>query len=68
VKARDGERKARERLAAIEYGRTIQVAHQEWRENNVAATLAMLDRTPADLRGWEWRFIHRLCHADLMTL
>src|SRR5262249_37969862 len=37
VTAREGERRAREQLAAIEYGRTVEVAHQEWRENNVAA-------------------------------
>jgi tRNA A-37 threonylcarbamoyl transferase component Bud32 len=66
--ARDGERKAREQLAAVEYGRTMQVAHQEWRDNNVAATVALLDGTPAELRGWEWRYVHRLCHSDLLTL
>jgi tRNA A-37 threonylcarbamoyl transferase component Bud32 len=68
VMARDGEKKAREQLAAVEYGRTMQVAHQEWRENNVSATVALLDRTRADLRGWEWRYVHRLCHSDLLTL
>src|SRR5215471_15081226 len=46
----------------------MQVAHQEWRENNVPATLALLDGTRADFRGWEWRYLHRLCHADLLTL
>ena len=46
----------------------MEVAHQEWRENNVAATLALLDSTRADLRGWEWRYVHRLCHSDLLTL
>jgi WD40 repeat protein/tRNA A-37 threonylcarbamoyl transferase component Bud32 len=66
--ARDGERTAREQLAAVEYGRTVQVAHQEWRENNVGATVALLDSTQADLRGWEWRYVHRLSHSDLLTL
>jgi WD40 repeat protein/tRNA A-37 threonylcarbamoyl transferase component Bud32 len=68
VAARDAERKAREQLAAVEYGRTIEVAHQKWRENKVAAALALLDSTRADLRGWEWRYVHRLCHSDLLTL
>ena len=54
--------------SGVEYGRTMQVAHQEWRENNVAATLALLDSTRPDLRGWEWRYVHRLCHSDLLTL
>jgi WD40 repeat protein len=46
----------------------LQVAHQEWREGNVVAAVALLDSTRADLRGWEWRFGHRLCHSDLLTL
>ena len=76
--ARDGPRgekaaraeaeRQREKFERFEYGRTMQVAHQEWRENNVAATLALLDSTRADLRGWEWRYVHRLCHSDLLTL
>ena len=72
--AREGEAKAkrqavdaREKLAAVEYGRTMQVAYQEWRENNVGAALALLDSKRADFRGWEWRYLHRLCHADIIT-
>jgi hypothetical protein len=60
--ARDGEAKAREvaeqlgeKVARLEYGRTMEVAHQEWREANVGTTLALLEGTRADLRGWEWR-------------
>jgi WD40 repeat protein/serine/threonine protein kinase len=73
--ARDGEAKAkreaedaREKLAAVEYGRTMQVAHQEWRDNNLPVTLALLDSTRADLRGWEWRYVSRLCRSELLTL
>ena len=46
------------------YGRTVQVAYQEWREGNVSASRALLESTRADLRGWEWRYVHRLCHSD----
>src|SRR5262249_25275086 len=67
-KARDGERtaraeaeKARDLFIHFEYGRTIQVAHQEWRDNNVAGALTLLNGTREDLRGWEWHYIHRLC-------
>jgi hypothetical protein len=73
--AREGEKTARreaedarEKLAVVEYGRTMQLAHQEWRDNDVAAALVLLERTRPDLRGWEWRYLHRLCHADLLTL
>jgi eukaryotic-like serine/threonine-protein kinase len=58
----------REKFERFDYGRIIQVAHQEWLESNVPATLALLDSTRADLRGWEWRYVHRLCHSDLLTL
>jgi WD40 repeat protein len=58
----------RERVERFDYARTIQVAHQDWRENNVPAALALLESTLADLRGWEWRYIHRLCHSNLLTL
>jgi eukaryotic-like serine/threonine-protein kinase len=66
--ARDGEKSARDRLAAVEYGRTMEVAHQEWREGNVGATQSLIESTPPSLRGWEWRYVNRLCHADLLTL
>lgn len=66
--ARDAEKETREKLAVFEYGRTIQVAYDAWRDNNVAATLALLDGTRKDLRGWEWRYVHRLCHSDLLTI
>ena len=67
-KARAEAERQREKFERSDYGRTIEVAHQEWRENNVPATLALLDSTRPDLRGWEWRYVHRLCHSDLLTL
>ena len=67
-KARDEVAMTREALAGVEYGRTVEVAHQEWRENNVATTLNLLNATRKDLRGWEWRYVDRLCHLDLLTL
>jgi eukaryotic-like serine/threonine-protein kinase len=66
--ARDREKSARDRLAVVEYGRTMEVAHQEWREGNVGATLRLIETTPTSQRGWEWRYVNRLCHADLLTL
>jgi WD40 repeat protein/tRNA A-37 threonylcarbamoyl transferase component Bud32 len=68
VMARDGEQKSRERLAATEYGRTIQLAQEACRDDDVITAMALLDATPTDLRGWEWRFIHRLCHSELLTI
>jgi WD40 repeat protein/serine/threonine protein kinase len=73
--ARDGEKTARaevfrekEKLAAFEYGRTMRVVLQECGDNNILAARGLLDGTRKDLRGWEWDYLHRLCHADLLTL
>jgi hypothetical protein len=59
---------AHDKLARVEYGRSIQIAYQAWRDNNLVRTLALLDGTRPDLRGWEWRYVHRLCHPELLTL
>ncbi len=74
-KAREGEARARaeverqrENVERINYGRTIEVAHQKWRENKIAAARSLLDGTRADLRGWEWRYVDRLCHSELLSL
>ncbi|MBA4068002.1 MAG: serine/threonine protein kinase, partial [Isosphaera sp.] len=61
------EQDALENLARFEYGRTVQVAHQEARDN-AAVALALLESTRPDLRGWEWRYVHRLCHGQRLTL
>jgi tRNA A-37 threonylcarbamoyl transferase component Bud32 len=66
--ARAEAERQREKFERFEYGQTIQVAHREWHEDNVPAALALLERTRVDLRGWEWRYVHRLCHSELLTL
>jgi WD40 repeat protein len=68
VEARDGEARARATLARVEYGRTMEVALQEWRDNNPAATRALLESIQAEFRGWEWRYLQRLCHSELLEL
>jgi WD40 repeat protein/tRNA A-37 threonylcarbamoyl transferase component Bud32 len=59
---------AGEKSSRAEYGRTIEAAHQEWRDGNRVASLALLDSTRSDLRGWEWAYVKRLWevrHIDL---
>jgi WD40 repeat protein len=72
--ARAGEAGARqevervlERLARVNYGRTIQVAYQLWKDNKIAEARTLLAGTREGLRGWEYDYVHRLCHADLVT-
>jgi F0F1-type ATP synthase membrane subunit b/b' len=67
-KAEGEVREARDKVARVEYGRTMQVAHQEWRENNRAASLALLKGTNPGLRGWEWRYVQKLWGDELLSL
>ncbi|WP_422926993.1 WD40 repeat domain-containing serine/threonine-protein kinase [Singulisphaera sp. PoT] len=51
----------------------IALAESEWRNNNVAGAEVLLEKClPAsgrtDLRGWEWYYLRKLSHADLLTL
>jgi hypothetical protein len=68
VNARDQLAREQEKLAILEYGRTVQVALQEWRENNVAGALQLLNGTRKEFRGWEWDYVHRLCNGQIRTL
>jgi WD40 repeat protein len=66
--ARKAVERERAKLAVVEYGRSMEVALQEYREHNASAAVAVLDQTNPALRGWEYRYVHRLCHFDLLTL
>ncbi len=39
-----------------------------WREGNMVGVEKLLDECPPDRRGWEWYYLKRLCHTDLLTL
>jgi eukaryotic-like serine/threonine-protein kinase len=73
--ARQGEEVARtkaetlaEKLAHVEYGLTMQLAREEWRDSNIYRASELLTSTMPEYRGWEWQYVHRLCHPDLITL
>jgi WD40 repeat protein len=55
------------------YAAHIGLARRYWEENRVDQVLDLLRRTTprpgeSDLRGWEWDYQDRLCHAELRTL
>ncbi|MBM3983774.1 MAG: hypothetical protein FJ304_26605, partial [Planctomycetes bacterium] len=56
----------REKLASVEYGRTIQVAHQECLANNQEGARALLDGTRQDFRKWEWHYVNHLANSGLL--
>jgi WD40 repeat protein len=73
--ARSAEESQRQRLEtvlsdkeSILYFNRIVLAEREWSANNVGRVLELLQDCPAELRGWEWRYLNRLCHVDLRTL
>lgn len=65
--ARDAEQLAREQVARIAYGRTMQVAYQLWQDGDIGASRKLLQVTNPHRRGWEWRYVHRLCNPSLVT-
>jgi hypothetical protein len=68
TRARQNVQAALEREARLHYFNRFVLAEREWAPNNVQRAEALLEECPPDLRGWEWRYLKRLCHAELMTL
>ena len=50
------------------YLNRVKLAQQYWAGDNVAQSRRMLDTCPVEQRGWEWRYLDRLHHGDLLTL
>jgi WD40 repeat protein/tRNA A-37 threonylcarbamoyl transferase component Bud32 len=67
VEKRESE-SARARLAEVSYLHQVGWAHQEGQDASVARAEQLLHSCPPEMRGWEWRYVRRLCHSDLCTL
>src|SRR5262249_43270621 len=72
-RAKEQERRAKELARRQLYAAEIHLAHQAWQNANVGRALDLLRGAKpggpdGDLRGFEWRYLWRLCHADLLTL
>jgi WD40 repeat protein len=64
-------KQTQEALARAEthlYYNRINLASQYWHGGKIGTAELTLDACPANLRQWEWRYLKRLCHADLLTL
>jgi WD40 repeat protein/serine/threonine protein kinase len=76
---RDGVKALNEKLAAKEqqlqrtlYAAHMNVAQQSWETNNLVRLRELLEQhrpksAESDLRGFEWYYLYRLCHAELLT-
>jgi WD40 repeat protein/serine/threonine protein kinase len=63
--------RSRNELENAVYADNINLADHAIEADHLTAARSILDRcTPAhgrpDLRGWEWHYLNRLCHADLL--
>jgi WD40 repeat protein/tRNA A-37 threonylcarbamoyl transferase component Bud32 len=68
-------REAKERAEAAvaqaemyQYFHHIARAHAAWRDGNMGEVEKLLDACPTERRNWEWHYLQRLCHTDLLTL
>src|SRR5262249_46260951 len=58
----------------FQYAANMNQAHRAWQEGEISRTLEILEEHrpkqlgDEDLRGFEWFYTWRLCHADLRTL
>jgi eukaryotic-like serine/threonine-protein kinase len=66
--ARKNEAEQRQTADTYRYFYQIALAHANWRDCNVGRVDPLLDSCPADHHHWEWHYLKRLAHADLLTL
>jgi WD40 repeat protein/serine/threonine protein kinase len=50
------------------YQNHVLSAQSELDENDLGQAEAQLDECPPDKRGWEWHFLKRQCHPELLSL
>jgi eukaryotic-like serine/threonine-protein kinase len=61
-----GQALTRDRRTA--HNRRIVLAEREFDRGNLRSAEQVLDECDPSLRGWEWRYLKRQCHRDLLTL
>jgi WD40 repeat protein len=64
----DAEVRTRKVLELQLYYQRIALAERERAADNLNRVNELLAACPESLRGWEWYFLRRLCHADPLTL
>jgi eukaryotic-like serine/threonine-protein kinase len=69
--ATDAAQRARDALQVANrnlYFQQVSLAHQAWRAENPELTRRLLNRCSAESRGWEWNYLWRTCHGELLSL
>jgi serine/threonine protein kinase len=62
--AREDLKRTNDRERVDAYFRRTALAHAALSVNNLGGALRLLGECPEDLRGWEWRYLMRLCRVD----
>ena len=70
---RDEVRALNDRLQRTLYAAHMNLAQNAWEANSVRRVVELLEQHrpkpgETDLRSFEWYYLYRLCHADLLTL
>jgi len=50
------------------YFNNVTLAHLYWQGNNVAAAEKLLDQCAPERRNWEWNYLQRHCHTELLNI
>ena len=58
---------SRDNVAQVEYARTVYTAHLEYQKSNIERANLLLDSCRVEFRGWEWYYVHKLCHSDSLS-
>jgi WD40 repeat protein/serine/threonine protein kinase len=66
--SRQGAQDSAEAYRQALYRSSISRAYAEYEVGNVAGMLDSLKRCPADLRGWEWRYLRYVSDESILTL
>jgi WD40 repeat protein/serine/threonine protein kinase len=56
----------RARVEGLLYFIRIEGAQSAWRDNDIQRADDMLSACKPEMRKWEWGFLHRLCHSELL--
>src|SRR5262249_55406229 len=50
------------------YFQSVALAYREWQDGNSDRAKQLLADCPPELRRWEWHYLDRLCHSELLVL
>jgi WD40 repeat protein len=66
-RARQAEAEQRNKAEMFQYFHHIARANAGWRDADLVRVKPLLEECPKGQRRWEWDYLQRLCHAELLT-